>query len=62
MKKGKETRKGPPEINPYVFTVLLFLLGSWCVYDGWITTDPEMQEPQALQSGDRRGISPLVGL
>ena len=44
MKKGKETRKGPPEINPYVFTVLLFLLGSWCVYDGWITTDPGMQE------------------
>ncbi|WP_372683954.1 hypothetical protein [Desulfosarcina sp.] len=45
MSKEKED-KGLPEfnMNPYVFTVLLFLFGSWCFYDGWLTTDPEMQK------------------
>ncbi len=43
MKEERKYRKGPPEINPYVFTVLLFLFGAWCAYDGWLTTDPEMQ-------------------
>ena len=44
MKKDKKMRKGPPEINPYVFTALLFLFGAWCCYDGWLTSDPAMQE------------------
>ena len=44
MKNEKKTDKGPPEINPYVFTALLFLFGAWCFYDGWITRDPEMQD------------------
>ena len=32
----------PPEINPYIFPILLALFGIWCFYDGWITSDPEM--------------------
>lgn len=45
---GNETegKKARPELNPYVFTALLFLFGSWCFYDGWLTTDPEMQKHQ----------------
>ena len=34
----------PPEVSPYVFTVLLAAFGLWCFYDGWITSNPEMQE------------------
>ncbi|MHB8766572.1 MAG: hypothetical protein ACYDA8_19855 [Deferrisomatales bacterium] len=34
----------PPEISPYVFPALLAGFGLWCFYDGWITTNPEMQE------------------
>ena len=37
-------QKQPPEIHPYVFTVLLLLLGLWCFYDGWLTTNPEMMK------------------
>ncbi|MFH2059891.1 MAG: hypothetical protein ABIJ59_13435 [Pseudomonadota bacterium] len=41
----KETKKtAPPQMNPYVFTILLFGFGLWCFYDGWLTTDPEMLE------------------
>ena len=32
----------PPQMSPYVFTVLLMGFGLWCFWDGWITTDPEM--------------------
>jgi hypothetical protein len=46
MVNEKEVKKASPELNPYVFTVLLFLFGSWCFYDGWLTTDPEMQKHQ----------------
>ena len=53
MKKDKATRKGPPEFNPYVFTVLLFLFGAWCCYDGWISSDPEMQ--------DHRLVNQVIG-
>jgi hypothetical protein len=39
---------GPPKLsmNPYIFTALLFFFGAWCFYDGWLTTDPDMQEHQ----------------
>ena len=38
----------PPSINmnPYIFTALLFFFGAWCFYDGWLTTDPDMQKHQ----------------
>ena len=41
----KKTNNVPPNIkmNPYIFTALLFFFGSWCFYDGWLTTNPEMQ-------------------
>ncbi len=41
--KPKKTPK-PPQMNPYVFTALLMGFGLWCFWDGWITTNPEMQE------------------
>ncbi|WP_028580728.1 hypothetical protein [Desulfogranum japonicum] len=34
----------PPEIGPYVFPVILATFGLWCMYDGWFTAAPEMQE------------------
>lgn len=39
-------KPAPPQINPYVFPVLLAAFGLWCFYDGWITTDPEMLKHQ----------------
>ena len=47
MAKEKQD-KGPPEfnLNPYIFTALLFLFGIWCLYDGWFTTDPDMAKHQ----------------
>lgn len=39
-------KPSPPQINPYVFPVLLAGFGLWCFYDGWITTDPEMLKHQ----------------
>ncbi len=34
----------PPPMNPYIFTVLLAFFGLWCFYDGWLTSDPDMQK------------------
>jgi hypothetical protein len=34
----------PPQISPYLFPVGLFCFGLWFFYDGWISTDPDMQE------------------
>lgn len=39
-------KPSPPQINPYVFPVLLAGFGLWCFYDGWITSDPEMLKHQ----------------
>jgi hypothetical protein len=36
----------PPQVNPYVFPILLAGIGLWCVYDGWFTTDPDMLKHQ----------------
>ncbi len=33
-----------PEISPYVFPVLLAGFGLWCFWDGWISSNPAMQE------------------
>ena len=44
MTENSGKKPAPPRMNPYVFTVLLFALGLWCFYDGWLTTDPEMLE------------------
>jgi len=39
----KDTPK-PPPMNPYIFTGLLAFFGIWCFYDGWLTSDPDMQK------------------
>ncbi len=41
----KENNKvSPPQMSPYVFTILLIGFGLWCSWDGWLTNDPEMLE------------------
>ena len=42
--KKTEKKKKPPELNPYIFPILLAAFGLWCFYDGWLTSDPEMLE------------------
>jgi len=37
-----------PEIGPFVFPTLLAIFGLWCFYDGWLTSNPSMQEHQLL--------------
>jgi hypothetical protein len=44
MAEAENKKKSPPKLNPYVFTVLLFLFGAWCFFDGWISTNPEMED------------------
>ena len=34
----------PPEIGPFVFPTLLAIFGLWCFYDGWLTSNPKMQD------------------
>jgi hypothetical protein len=41
-KKGKTLK--PPQMSPYVFTLLLMGFGFWCFWDGWLTTNPDMAE------------------
>jgi hypothetical protein len=41
---SKDNASSPPQISPYVFPFLLAGMGLWCFYDGWISSDPEMQE------------------
>ncbi len=43
-----EPNSAPPRVNPYVFPVLLAAFGLWCLWDGWITTNPEMLEHQTF--------------
>jgi hypothetical protein len=44
MLMSKEEPSPPPQISPYIFPLLLAGMGLWCLYDGWISSDPEMQE------------------
>jgi hypothetical protein len=39
-----DKKPAPPQISPYLFTFMLFCFGLWFFYDGWISTDPGMQE------------------
>ncbi len=45
MKEEKKTSasSAPPAMNPYIFTVLLIGFGLWCFWDGFLTSDVEMQ-------------------
>jgi hypothetical protein len=40
----KKTTRRPPEISPWLLTWVLAGFGLWCLYDGFITTDPGMQK------------------
>ena len=46
MSDNNKEQKSPPEIGPYVFPTLLAIFGLWFLYDGWFTSNPEMQEHQ----------------
>ncbi len=43
MDKEKKTT-APPEIGPYVFPAVLAAFGLWCLYDGFLSTNPDMQD------------------
>ena len=42
--EAKKSKTTLPEISPYVFTALLAFFGIWCFYDGWLTSELEMQK------------------
>lgn len=42
MQNDPKKNQGPPQMSPYIFTILLLGFGLWCFWDGWITKDPEM--------------------
>lgn len=48
MPDNNKEKIAPPEIGPYVFPTLLLIFGLWCFYDGWVTSDPAMQEHRLL--------------
>jgi hypothetical protein len=39
-----DKKPAPPQVSPYLFPIGLFCFGLWFFYDGWISTDPDMQE------------------
>ncbi len=41
---AKKPVRKPPEISPWLLTWVLAGFGLWCLYDGFITTDPGMQK------------------
>lgn len=44
MSENKKEQASPPEISPYLFPLILAVMGAWCFYDGWLTSDVEMLE------------------
>ena len=44
MSDSNKDKMPLPQVGPYVFPALLALFGLWCFYDGWLTSDPAMQE------------------
>lgn len=44
MSDNPKKQTAPPEISPYLFPIILAIMGTWCFYDGWLTTNPEMLE------------------
>jgi hypothetical protein len=41
---AKKPARKPPEISPYLLTWVLAGFGLWCLYDGFLTTDANMQK------------------
>jgi hypothetical protein len=44
MTDKKKEKIPTPEIGPFVFPTLLAIFGLWCFYDGWLTSNPDMQD------------------
>lgn len=44
MSLSKKDIPKPPPMSPYIFTILLLFFGLWCFYDGWLTSDIDMQK------------------
>lgn len=44
MSENHKEKTSPPEISPFLFPLILAVMGAWCFYDGWITSDVEMLE------------------
>jgi hypothetical protein len=42
MENEHKNKLSPPQMSPYIFTILLIGFGLWCFWDGWITKNPEM--------------------
>ena len=61
-KKILKSEDKAPEISPYVFTVLLAGFGLWCFYDGWITSDPSMQEHYLINRVVSGVLLPWAGI
>lgn len=47
----KNDQTAPPAVGPYVFPTILAALGLWCLYDGWFSSDPDMQEHLMFNRG-----------
>ena len=39
-----DDEKQSSEISPWIFPVLLAAFGLWCFYDGWLTSNPKMED------------------
>ena len=46
MSGNNKEQKSPPGIGPYLFPTLLAIFGLWCLYDGFLTSNPKMQDHQ----------------
>ena len=44
MSENSKKQIQPPEIGPFVFPTLLAIFGLWFLYDGWLTSNPDMQD------------------
>lgn len=40
----EQKSNAPPPVSPYLFPLILAGFGLWCLYDGWISSSPEMQK------------------
>jgi len=44
--KEQKVPPPPPETGPYLFPIILAIFGLWCLYDGWFTSNPDMNDHQ----------------
>lgn len=44
MAEKSKNKPAPPELSPFLFPVILAVMGVWFFYDGWLSTEPDMQD------------------